>query len=163
MGPPARSSRLVVVALLAAGCAPHTDQVHAVSPRIELRDNGDAVKDGKVVSLEEVTRCNPAAHDEALRARDHARAGLIVGIVGALGLFASAVTGVLWSVVKPQLPAWVGGVGLGGSVGFLGVMVGGSVVSLDRAHARNAVRLYNDGSPPCGPARDAALPALTAP
>ena len=105
----------------------------------------------KRISLEEVTRCNPAAHAEVLRAKDSFRTSMIVSIVGLAGLVASQSMLGVYGLSKTPQPSWLLGVGIGGTLGSLGVGITGAVLSLDRRHARNAVSLYNQGIPPCGP------------
>lgn len=84
---------------------------------------------------------------------------MILSVVGLAGLVASqAALGVHGLSRTPQ-PPWVLGVGIGGTIGFLGVGITGAVLSLDRRHMRNAVSLYNQGQPPCGPPPGPAGPA----
>ena len=151
--PALRPLPLLLVLVAQAGCTPSV--AHPKTPvgsgRLALKENGDVVLDGKVVPLEEVTKCNPAAHDEALRANTSFRNGMIVTVVGLAGLLASqAAIGVSGLSRTPQ-PPWLLGLGIGGSIGFLGVGITGTVLAMDRDHKRNAINLYNQGLPPCGP------------
>jgi hypothetical protein len=155
---------VLIFALVAqAACVPpaaHPAVTPASSGQLVLEEDGDVVSNGKVVSLEEVTRCNPAAHAEALRAGDSFRTSMIVSVVGLTGIVASLAALGVYGLSRTPQPSWVLGVGIGGSLGSLGVGVTGAVLSLDRRHKRNAVDLYNQGLPPCGPSPAPANSAL---
>ncbi len=146
---------LLIIALAAhTACVPVPSRpraASAASERLELKENGNVVLRGKVVSLEEVTRCNPAAHAEAMRENVHVSNSLAVAIAGLAGLFASQIMLGYYGLSKSHPPPWIAGVGVGGTIGFIGLGAIGAAVSLDRVHARNAVSLYNQRLPPCGP------------
>lgn len=113
---------------------------------LALREDGSVVLDGKRVSLEEVTRCSPAAHDEALRAGRSEVASYVVLGAGILGALASCtMLGIAGLSKSPQPTLTV--VGIGGDVGSIAA-IGGGLVGLwaGRDHARRAVQLYNRGS-----------------
>jgi hypothetical protein len=148
---------LVLVLVAHTACVPPAASpalsTLVVSQPLEMDDHGAVKMGAKRISLEEVTRCNPAAHAEALRAQRLGTAESVVGSVtfysGAGSLTALLLVGLAGDISKTPLPV-VGVLSAGYLVFFASGMTYLALPS-DRDHRRKAVNLYNQGRPPCGP------------
>ncbi len=120
-----------------------------ISPDVlDLLEDGSVVHHGVKVSLEEVTRCDPAAHAAAEKSRRIEITGYVFTGVGLVGALVSSVMVALSNPTKASLGTLftAGAVGDATSLGFLSG--GFAIVMAARSSADEAVRLYN-ASPRC--------------
>jgi hypothetical protein len=162
-----RCCALVLLMIPHAACVPPAASPpfskFVVSKPLVMNEYGEITMGKRLIpveDLEEMTRCNPAAHAKAVAAGRLSAASWVFG-----GALVAGLTTSLWmlgamgfsSTPKEKMQASV--VGLGGSALALVSLI--FVAALPSSHDRalSAVKLYNKGRPPCGPPLHPAAPA----
>ena len=161
------SRPLALAALLAwqSGCYNVYQPIE--SPRIQIRSDGVALKNGKKIkSLAEAVRGNPGAEDEVLRAESARTIGDVV-FVGGLGVSLSgALTSfTLGAARKDAPPVALIMLTVTGVVYFTTAIIGMGYWHKAAVHERNAINRYNHGLAPCpsSPAVTPPAPPVTPP
>ncbi len=162
-----RCCALVLIMIPHAACVPPaaspTFSKFVVSEPLVMSQYGDIHMGKRLIpleDLEEMTRCNPTAHAEAVAAE---RLDDANGVF--LGSTAVGLTGSLWMLgamalsATPKERMLAGVAGIASSVvGLVSLIVLASIPS-SHDHALKSVKLYNKGRPPCGPPLHPAAPA----
>lgn len=131
----------------------------AASPRIQIRGDGELVKDGKKgETLADVVRGNSAAEAEARLSNRGMLGGGILMLGGSVTMLGGTLGGYALSAGEKSLSPASTAVLLGGAIVGLGTMIAGAIFASNaERHRHNAINLYNDGLPP------APAPAVTPP
>jgi hypothetical protein len=144
------SRPLVLAALLALQSGCYDVYQPAMSPRIEIRGDGMALKNGKKVeSLAEAVRGNPAAEVEVQRSHRASETGTLVFVSGLGGTLGAALPAfVLGAAEKDPPPGALALLSVAGAVYFATAIIGMGYWHKAAVHERNAINLYNDGLAP---------------
>ncbi len=163
----ARCCALVLIMIPHAACVPPaaspTFSKFVVSEPLVMSEYGD-IKMGKrlirLEDLEEMTRCNPAAHAEAVAAQRLDDADWVFGGSLAVGLTASlTMLGAMALSDTPKEKMRASVVGIAGCVVSLVSLIFLAALPSSHDRARSSTKLYNKGRPPCGPPLHPAAPA----